>query len=481
MSIFRRISTPTKKVKTLSDRVQNSLVRDIENLYDLSDFAIGGSHSDASTFYNAINNGVCKVVMVGHSTCEGDVSQMEGHNIWAEEIMRQLSAKFPSVTFSHVNYGLASRNIAMFVDPDFQGVGSPDPGDNTGFYRASGTYSWQNASVIGKSWMNHVKDEHPDLVIMHFGLNSNGTAEGFKTDYETAIDSMRAWGKPPSIAILTDTLPTELSDPWLDRNGTIKHKNTKIREVTDEKKCILLDVGRQWDLLISGRDPLVMQERALTLDSLVQVSGTAPASITFNSLDKDTVGAANYELQSDVAYNCTITCDYVPNTTSSLIQMGLRFKASQSELYNEGIYVQVNDSNVKFWENAGSPLQNTAHSAITATQSHAVEIILIDDTITVKIDTVTVATYTITTKFDIGDFSIGLGDAAITNAVIMLNESYPIIATPRYTGNEMVGNKTATEWNNGDTRDGGNAITHPSRVGLAEGFYPVFREFVKNL
>lgn len=425
--------------------------------------------------YNAITKGSVSVVFAGHSVVEGDAAQMEGYNIWTEEFVRQLEAKFPSVTFTDINYGLPSRNISMMDDDDFKGVGSPDPGDGTGFYKATGTYNWQNASVIGKSWIDHIKDESPDLVVLEFGLNSGLSTANFKTAYESIVDKMQAWSKVPSIAIMTEMLPTMDSDPHLDKNGTIKLYNDAIRDVCADKGCTAIDVGRQWQLVRDGQDPLVFQDVRYSLDTFVKLSGNDADTLTYNSIGEAT-NNHNYERDVLDSYNVNVTGSIVLNASGSIGNFGFRYSDTT---WSSGIAVQIKETQVKIWEN-GVNVQNDTHADITVGVASTFEVDLDGEDLTVKIDGTTYSTYT-TTKLDYGQVSIGGQDYDITNCVYNAVLAYPVVQTAKYTSNEMVGNKTATDWNNGDRADGGNSLNHPSRTGLAEGFYPAIREFVNKL
>jgi hypothetical protein len=434
---------------------------------------------DTTAFQKAIGRNACTVVYLGNSVTEGINAQMEGYNTWVQEFQRQLTTKYNSISFSYYNYGLGSRNITMLDNTDFKGVGSPDPGDGTGFYRAVDTLVWQRASTIGKSWLDHAKDERPDMVVMEFGLNSNLTEANFKTTYQSVIDKIQAWDKVPTIVLMTEMFPTETADPQLDLIGMIRRYNDAIRELCSENRCGLIDVGRQFDLLRSGRDSIIKQEFPLTVNGLTQIVGAAPDAITYNRLDEAT-NSVVYAWEKDEAYNCTMTGNYIPKTTASILQMGIRFKKSQSEAWSAGVAVQVLDASCKIWEN-GSTVQTDLHSAITATNTHTFEITVIEDTITVKIDAATISTYTISDKKDVGNIAYGVKDADTTSVSIYVDEGILITETAKYTNNELLGNKTAAEYNGGDVRDGGNKLNHPSRIGLREGFYPIIREFINNL
>lgn len=433
-----------------------------------------------SQFYSAIEAETCTVVFVGHSVTEGVNAQMEVKNSWGEEFMKRLNLKYPNVTFNYVNFGLNSRNLAMFIDPNFKGVAAPDPGNGTGFYRAAGTYSWQTASTVGKSWEDTLKDESPDLVVMEFGMNTNSTVSTFKSNYETAIDNIQAWTKSPSIAVLTEMLPTELSDPYLDKNGLIKRYNEALRAVINDKNVCLLDIGKQFDLLISGRNPLITQDTVLTLDSLTKINGINIAdTLTYNSIG-ETTNTINYAHQKDEILNANITGTMLLNSSISLVQSGFRFKKSQNEAWNSGIAVQIKLTKVKIWEN-GFDVQTDNHSLLTVGVSDTFEIDLVDDSLIVKIGGTTVSTYTVSSKKDVGNASIGGTDFLITNCIYRSTVFVPIIQNAKYTSNELVGNQTTSDWNSGNRRDGGNSLNHPSRIGLREGFYPVIDDFISKI
>lgn len=479
LNTLSRSNAKTQKdnvVARLSD--VNELRSDVNEVLDT---LIKSDVNILSSFYDAIRSGSVNVVFVGTSITEGINAQMEGYNIWVENFMRGLTSKFPNIEFTYTNLGLGSRKLSDLVNPYFIGVPNQDPGNSSGFYRAIGTYSWQTPSVIGKSWIDHIKDQTPDLVILNFGMNSSSSSpDTFQNNLEKAISTFRGYTKSPSIVLLTEMLPTLNSDPYLDNNGKIKLLNERIRTVAKTSGTGLIDVERNWQLLRDGKDPLIVQRTTLTLDSFTQITGGSPADVlTFNSME-ETTNVINYAIQKDIARVVNMTCTYTPKSAASTLQMGVRYSKAKNEQWNAGVVIQLRNADITFYENAAS-VQVTPHTAITATNPHTVEFSFALDTLTVKVDSVVIGTYTVSSKFDFGNLSFGGTDFLAEDVVILLEDSNPIVTTAKYTNNELVGNKTASAWNLGDKRDGGNSINHPSRVGLAEAFYPAINLFIDNL
>jgi len=439
---------------------------------------VADSANDA--LYRAIQRGVVNIAFAGTSITRGENAQMEGYNIWTQEFMRQIQDRYPSVIFNNYNFGLDSRNISMLADPDFKGVVSPDPGDGTGYYAASSAYSWQSPSVVGETWLDHIISVEPDLVILEFGMNWNGSADDFETYYQTIITAVKAAAKRPSIALMTEMLPTITSDPYLDKNGRIKLYNEKTHELAMTNDCSVIDTGRLWQVLRDGNDPLVIQESFLSLDTLTKVAGSVATTLTFDSIEAP--GTSIYATTVAESRDITITCTYTPaaSGSSSNMSFGARFSTDEGESWADGIAAQIRGADIKVYEN-GSVVQTDFHSAITATQPHAIVVTITGSTMEIYIDAVLVSTYT-TTKVDIGGASIGVINALIEECAYVVDQHFPIVDSSRpYTNNELTGNKTTAEWDNGDKADGGNSLNHPSRTGLQQTFYPAIREYVGNL
>jgi len=431
-----------------------------------------------TTLYSAIDNEACTIVFVGTSVTEGHNAQMEGFNIYTEDFMRRIEAKYPDVTFTFYNFGLASRKIENLIDTEFKGEATEPANKNDGYYRAQGTYAWQEASTIDQTWMNKINAKTPDLVVMEFGINDTQHPEDFKTDYASAITTMQGWTKAPSIWLMTSILPTMDSDPYIDKNGLIKAYNREVRALAGEKNCGLLDVERQWQILRDGRDPLNYMEEQRSLDNLTLVSGTAATSRTYNSLSKSS-GTSIYGVTNTAAdreyVSLKLTADYDPDDANAIAEVGVRWFGSDS--WSEGVAVQITDTKAKIWEN-GTQEVNNNQSEITQGQDNAIEIVIEEYDITVTINTNEVATYTSDTKLDYGRIAVGVKNGTLSDASLVCGR-YETIHTPEFTNNELLGNNTGTDWTNGDYSEGGNSLNHPSRTGLRRTFYPVITNFLK--
>jgi len=430
------------------------------------------------TFNTAIDNEACTVVFVGTSVTEGWNAQMEGFNIYCEYFMRTLESKYPDVTFTFYNFGLASRKIENYIDTEFKGEATEPANKNDGYYRPQETYAWQEASTINQTWIGKVDAKTPDLVIMEFGINDTQHPEDFKTDYASALTTMQAWTKSPSILLMTSILPTMDSDPYIDKNGLIKAYNREVRTLAGEKNCGLLDVGREWQILRDGRDPLNYMEEQISLDNLTLVSGAAATSRTYNSLVK-TSGTSIYGVtntSSDYEYvSAKLIADYDPDGSAAIASLGVRYL--KTDAWSEGVSVQITDTKAKIWENGTLKVNNT-QSEITQGQDNAIEIVIGKYDVTVTINTNEVATYTSDTKLDYGRIAVGVKNGTLSDAYLV-GGRYETIHTPEFTNNELLGNNTGTDWTNGDYSEGGNSLNHPSRTGLRRAFYPVITNFLK--
>lgn len=485
MDRISQTSTLTKKTATKQDVQLDNAIRDISNVTsrvnNLSELNL--NTASFSSFMTAVNNGSAKIGLIGTSITEGWAAQMEGYNTWAQEFMRRLTNKYPNTTFTLENMGLTGRKLSSFIDPNFVGIAFPDPGDETGYYRATTEWTWATPSTIGKSWIDHVKEREVDMLVINFGMNDTDSPEVFRANMITTIESALAWDKAPYIVLTTEALPTKNSPyAYIDYIGRIKAYNREIRDLASIYGAGLIDIGREWELLLTGQDPLNFQWKKISLDKYTLIQGTVYDAATYNSMSiAGTFGNSVYGSANTAAgyiyKDLTVTGTLTPETANGAFQCGLRFYSPDpASGWKYGIAVQVMQSKVVIWEE-NAIVQQDNHALISIGVAGDFSVSIIDDEIIVYVEGVLVSTYTITTKRDVGRLAFGVYSGAISNIDLQAS-MFPIIQTAKYTGNQLLGNVSGANWNAGDFTDGGNTTVHPSRIGLSEAYYPAIHKFI---
>lgn len=138
--------------------------------------------------------------------------------------------------------------------------------------RAIGGQTWLNANTVptgfpawytdhSKPWLDYVKDDAPDLLILAFGMNdSNGLNAGA---IHAVVNKIKAWSKVPSILFVTNPVPA-MSTTYEGGSGfyaTIFQEGRDwaagyVRSYARHYGYSLLDINRQFCLVRDGRDYL---------------------------------------------------------------------------------------------------------------------------------------------------------------------------------------------------------------------------------
>ncbi len=138
--------------------------------------------------------------------------------------------------------------------------------------RAIGGQTWINANTVptgfpawytdhSKPWLDYVKDDAPDLLILAFGMNdSNGFNAGA---LHAVVDKIKAWPKVPSLLFVTNPVPS-MATTWSGGTGfyaTIFQEGRDwaagyARSYAKHYGYSVLDINRQLCLIRDGRDYL---------------------------------------------------------------------------------------------------------------------------------------------------------------------------------------------------------------------------------
>lgn len=169
---------------------------------------------------NSWNAGAVKVVVAGDSrleVCDG----FYGNSI-ASNLDRILNSKCRTTKFEFTNLSLLGRALENLNDDGFVAGDPASTAQNAAgsFWRDAfphnaifGTDSrlrnsvWPSGSVIGKSWLNHVKDSAPDILVIGLGTNNYG-----EVSFEATIAAFEAkiatWPKVPFLVFVTPETPS---------------------------------------------------------------------------------------------------------------------------------------------------------------------------------------------------------------------------------------------------------------------------------
>lgn len=215
------------------------------------------SAANLATFRSAVQARSATVVFVGHSHMEG-LNQNWLCNSLNAIFERELERAFPECAFAFTNLGIGGTSAGNLANSAFIGGATST---STTFYRPASNApnffdSWRspdmtlNGSTIGKSWMQHVRDLSPDLVVLLMDLNETALSS-FVTAMQSILTDMRdgsGWVKKPTIVLGT-------SATGETNRGLILQTHTAIRSLARQYGTPLFDGGRVYEILTRGTDP----------------------------------------------------------------------------------------------------------------------------------------------------------------------------------------------------------------------------------
>jgi lysophospholipase L1-like esterase len=222
-----------------------------------------GNLGNLAVYNQALNSGVVRIAFVGDSIIEGFYDGVY-ENSTASTIMRILRQQNPGVKFVFGNFSLAGRASTHYGLDTYVGQAVEDI--TTGFKRPAGaddTALWPGGSVVGKSWMNTVRDFTPDLVFLMFGANDLSGNSGYNVEIlRRIIAAQNLWAKKPSVAVAAAALPTTAiyQEPvQISANG--------VRGFARENNITLIDTNRLYLQATRGVDidnPIFLRKHNFT-------------------------------------------------------------------------------------------------------------------------------------------------------------------------------------------------------------------------
>lgn len=475
------------------------------------------SVKNMTTLKTALDAGACKIAFLGHSNTEGNNQNWLAATP-TQIIKRAFARAFPSVTFDNVNFGLGGRaadqygTAANIVDTTgYVGKASDTP--LTGYYRAanSATYwnqSWlsddgtRNGSTLNQSWRNAVLAHAPDLVIVNFDLNDTVLAT-FKTAIQFIIDDINNhadWAaKRPSIILMSSH--TGITTPSL-----IRQFHTCLRALASANNVPLIDAGRVYDILTTGKDPVSYN---VSGEAFFRYAGAYNSSATFN-------------LNTTYWANVTGT-GYSPTGTtlrdqSNGVLVALRKRACR-DLRIGGVYGSFNASSVPslFYRADTASLVSTASryivkivgstlsliyqatgggqttiataavSAISGSSAHHIQAEVIGAHHVIRVNGVVKIN-----TLDYSDFSEGYAGLGISGSTgnwlkgtslsggFFIEYYDPItIASPEFTDAQLLG--YVNDFTANPDSLGGNAINHMTTLGYTQVYTPAIAPVIRQI
>lgn len=175
----------------------------------------------------------------------GDSISTEGPNALAKAdsmysmIMREIQGQNPTLTINGINRAIGGQT---WLNANTKPTGFP---------------AWYTDQ--SKDWLEYVKADAPDLLILAFGMND---ANGFNAGaVHAVVDKIKAWDKVPSIMFVTNPVPA-ISTRWSNGTGfyaTIFQEGRDwaagyVRSYAKFYGYSVLDINRQFCLIRDGRD-----------------------------------------------------------------------------------------------------------------------------------------------------------------------------------------------------------------------------------
>ncbi|MDY7559980.1 SGNH/GDSL hydrolase family protein [Pseudomonas sp. CCC3.2] len=243
-------------------------MRYVSFLFVLAVLVLGGcwlypSHSakDGSlkAYKAAIRDGHARIVFLGDSIEEG-TSQIVYSQSWVKLISADLRKISPGIEI--YNLSLPGRGIGNAIDSKYKAVPyvgfSKTDYAEVGFARPKATDNsdvWPYGTILGETWIDHVKSLSPDLVVIGFGMNDiGGSVLDIKTLTEKLISELSSSSKSPSIALVTPILPTTTVEPYSKLQENVERTAEAYTDIAKETGATLIDANRRYIILRDGVD-----------------------------------------------------------------------------------------------------------------------------------------------------------------------------------------------------------------------------------
>ncbi|HBB8702411.1 phage tailspike protein [Escherichia coli] len=208
-----------------------------KNAPDNKRISDGSVISGMTTFYKASE--LCNVVIMGDSISTEGPNALSKNDCMASVIFNEIKKTNPDVNFNFINRAIGGQT---WLHANSKPTGFP---------------AWYTDT--SKDWLEYVKSDSPDLLILAFGMND---ANGFNAGaLHSVVNKINAWEKVPSLIFVTNPVPA-ISTTWSGGQGfyaTIFQEGRDwaagyARSYARHYGYSLLDINRQFCLIRDGRD-----------------------------------------------------------------------------------------------------------------------------------------------------------------------------------------------------------------------------------
>ena len=247
--------------KATLPEIQSLVSRDVE-----VSLAALMSHDARPSYLTQIRTAIAanaaKVAFVGDSVTENsdciDTGALDLHGTYRQIFVEMLPEAFPAAAWTFRHFGLSGRNGGQFVNPAYVGQSGTED-QTTGFLRTAALHpNWGEGtgSVVGKSWLDHVKDSAPDMLVVAFGLNPEFDVK--IRDHLAAIrTAANSWTKVPSLVFITAMRPDTRWQDQYRAQGIARVYRAWARQLGYS----IIDVNRANNILRDGFDEQMSQWR----------------------------------------------------------------------------------------------------------------------------------------------------------------------------------------------------------------------------
>lgn len=208
----------------------------VENLPDNNRISNGLCKTGMECFYNAKKPTV--VVMGDSISTEGPNALAKADSMYSM-IVHEIQKQNPTLAINAINRAIGGQT---WLNANTKPTGFP---------------AWYTDQ--SKDWLEYIKQDAPDLLILAFGMND---ANGFNAGaIHAVVDKIKAWPKVPSLLFVTNPVPA-ISTRWSNGVGfyeTIFQEGRDwaagyARSYAKYYGYSILDINRQFCLLRDGRD-----------------------------------------------------------------------------------------------------------------------------------------------------------------------------------------------------------------------------------
>jgi len=361
--------------------------------------------------------------------------------------------------------------------------------------------SWNNNQTFNatvKTWIEHIKDTAPDMLIIAFGMNSYTYAESVKTAYtiKAITDYIKAnFVVQPDLVFLTAPRPVlNLGDVgWgsMERQTSREIGANATRWYAKNVGGYVVDVSRLSDIKRMGVDFTrpYLNEVFFTNDEFIDDGcdgsvGTGVFTLSNSSQYLRLKNLKDFTIKFDLTFNNIETgnslfIEYNKHDINNTNLLSVYPRATTT------LVGKINNSNswsdyTSWGSTTTATYSDTA--AFTTTQNFIIK--KNANVLEITLNGIVILKDNIYVNDSIGDIVFRLGGAGSTTTAsisgLRLYKGMYQSFTPSLTEEEMWGlyifNNVATK-----SKTGGNGVNHPSMLGLETIVMPCLREFVDDI